>query len=240
MKACTICGTSKNLDQFVKDRRLVDGYSSRCLLCERDRVRAWNRTLQGRSYAKTYNLERKVDHRAHYVAYKVQIKSRVRERCLVTAGIINSLKKGPCTDCKKSFPPFCMDFDHVRGEKNFDVGDMKSHSRKAVLAEITKCDLVCARCHRVRTDGRKPELTLPWKVRLRAKFDALKVPPCLDCRGTFPPAAMEFDHVRGEKLASLGNMFGLAWHRVMAEVAKCDLVCACCHRLRTEARRVVV
>jgi hypothetical protein len=48
---------------------------------------------------------------------------------------------------------------------------------------------------------------------------------------------MEFDHVRGEKLGNVANM---ARHcsiaKIDAEIAKCDLVCANCHRERTWSR----
>jgi len=47
---------------------------------------------------------------------------------------------------------------------------------------------------------------------------------------------MEFDHVRGKKLFNLSKPpYNLK--RVAAEIAKCDLVCANCHRLRTASRR---
>lgn len=68
-------------------------------------------------------------------------------------------KDRPCADCGGRFPPECMDFDHVRGKKAFDIG--KSNFTLARLAsEIKKCEVVCANCHRIRTkakqnDGKK-------------------------------------------------------------------------------------
>ena len=61
---------------------------------------------------------------------------------------------------------------------------------------------------------------------------------CMDCGGYFPPCAMEWDHVldRGPKLFELAaGDHSLA--KVQAEIAKCDLVCANCHRVRTWDRR---
>lgn len=68
-------------------------------------------------------------------------------------------KSKPCTDCGGFFPFYCMDFDHVpeRGDKCFEV-NMNSGVRRPleeVLAEMEKCDLVCAICHRIRTQERK-------------------------------------------------------------------------------------
>jgi hypothetical protein len=59
----------------------------------------------------------------------------------------------------------------------------------------------------------------------------------MDCGLTFPPIAMDFDHVRGVKIRSVSQMANMKWAHVLAEIAKCELVCACCHRLRTKSRR---
>lgn len=68
---------------------------------------------------------------------------------------VDALKTGPCTDCGQTFPPECMDFDHVRGEKFSDVGKMYDYSEELLKAEIAKCELVCANCHRTRTKNRR-------------------------------------------------------------------------------------
>lgn len=62
----------------------------------------------------------------------------------------------PCMDCGGSFPIICMDFDHVRGEKVGNVADLvkKNKPFDVILAEIAKCDVVCANCHRIRTAAR--------------------------------------------------------------------------------------
>ena len=50
---------------------------------------------------------------------------------------------------------------------------------------------------------------------------------------------MEFDHRDpAEKSQGVTRMVGRAsLKRIMAEVAKCDVVCANCHRMRTFVRR---
>lgn len=67
---------------------------------------------------------------------------------------------------------------------------------------------------------------------------SLKDRPCADCGLRFPPEAMDFDHVRGKKVQMISRM---RWgrtsiDRILTEVAKCDVVCANCHRLRTATR----
>jgi hypothetical protein len=61
--------------------------------------------------------------------------------------------------------------------------------------------------------------------------------PCMDCGQQYPYYVMEFDHVRGEKVANIADMINKnTTLRVWDEIEKCELVCANCHRLRTHAR----
>lgn len=72
----------------------------------------------------------------------------------------------------------------------------------------------------------------------RAFVDALKSVPCADCSGVFDPVCMDFDHRPGEvKRYAVAKMVGkFTPDAIRAEVAKCDVVCANCHRLRTKRR----
>lgn len=71
---------------------------------------------------------------------------------------LDNLKSAPCTDCNRSFPPICMDWDHVRGKRS-DVSYLVSRLRPkdVILREIAKCELVCSNCHRIRTHKRRAE-----------------------------------------------------------------------------------
>jgi hypothetical protein len=120
--------------------------------------------------------------------------------------------------------------------------EMVSHnSILSILSEIDKCDLVCACCHRIRTWGTRNVVIRPDVQRSLDKIALLKEAPCMDCGGFFPPAAMDFDHVRGEKLSSISKLVSdsARWELVVIEIEKCDLVCANCHRLRTNLRRLL-
>lgn len=67
---------------------------------------------------------------------------------------MNALKDGrSCADCGEAFPPFVMHWDHLpEFEKRGDVGQMVGRfARETVLAELEKCELVCANCHVMRT-----------------------------------------------------------------------------------------
>jgi hypothetical protein len=72
----------------------------------------------------------------------------------------------------------------------------------------------------------------------RAKIEALKAGPCLDCGECFPPECMDFDHRDPKtKLMNIAAMIGRRLDQILAEIAKCDLICANCHRSRTRRRR---
>lgn len=71
----------------------------------------------------------------------------------------------------------------------------------------------------------------------RQYINKLKGAPCTDCGETFHPDAMEFDHVRGEKWRNISRLTSASVDTIRKEIAKCDLVCANCHRVRTATRR---
>lgn len=77
----------------------------------------------------------------------------------------------------------------------------------------------------------------------RAALHALKRQPCTDCGECYPYYVMQFDHVRGEKLFPVGLVTAqpgkFAWQTILDEIAKCDLVCANCHAIRTHARTLL-
>jgi len=84
--------------------------------------------------------------------YKEYRKRRIEEHY----SIILLAKNVPCKDCGNSFPPECMDFDHLPGTiKHNGVGAMVLSSKEKLLAEIAKCEVVCSNCHRIRTYRRR-------------------------------------------------------------------------------------
>jgi hypothetical protein len=60
----------------------------------------------------------------------------------------------------------------------------------------------------------------------------------MECGNSFPSCVMEFDHVRGDKVIGVGLLagYGVSIEAIQEEIAKCDLVCANCHRIRTWKR----
>jgi len=71
----------------------------------------------------------------------------------------------------------------------------------------------------------------------RAWMWALKNVPCADCGYHYPPECMDFDHVRGRKKFAVAQNLTRTMASLKREVAKCEVVCANCHRTRTHRRR---
>lgn len=82
---------------------------------------------------------------------KIRTAERIRRE--KRKALIRKAKSKPCMDCGNSYPPCAMDFDHRNPEeKKFGICQAKCGNRslKTLQAEIDKCDVVCATCHRIR------------------------------------------------------------------------------------------
>ena len=63
--------------------------------------------------------------------------------------------------------------------------------------------------------------------------------PCVDCGINYPYYVMDFDHVRGVKHANVMELVStLSKKRIDQEIAKCEIVCSNCHRIRTHMRKM--
>jgi hypothetical protein len=62
-----------------------------------------------------------------------------------------------CADCGYNAHPTALEFDHLPGRiKLFDIAmGVRSKAIEKVLAEIEKCEVVCANCHAIRTLERR-------------------------------------------------------------------------------------
>ena len=74
--------------------------------------------------------------------------------------LINNIKlESGCVDCGYAGHPSALEFDHIRGEKLFNVSQGLARHPDKIMAEIAKCEVVCANCHRIRTTERQRALT---------------------------------------------------------------------------------
>lgn len=76
------------------------------------------------------------------------------------------------------------------------------------------------------------------RERLRAALREVKSVPCADCRIQYPHYVMDLDHRDPEtKSFDPANLVNRgSWRIFQEEIAKCDVVCANCHRVRTFGR----
>ena len=205
-------------------------------------------------------MSRPRDQRPYNVAYYARNREReilrVRQRQDARLAYLRGLRRRPCADCGGTFEPHQMDFDHRDpANKSFRLTSSRAMlaSEATLRQELEKCDVVCANCHRVRTMRTAPnqhpnrtavrsKATQRWSINRRAQLMVLaelRDSPCRDCGRRLPWYAMEYDH-RDPK-AKVDEVMRMAGHagldRILAEVAKCDIVCSNCHRDRTHRRR---
>lgn len=83
----------------------------------------------------------------------------MRDRYAARRLMLDTIKLGRgCFDCGYNKNSVALHFDHRPGEtKTTEINLLMTSGRsdEALLAEIAKCDVVCANCHAIRTVDRK-------------------------------------------------------------------------------------
>lgn len=64
---------------------------------------------------------------------------------------LNKQKGTMCSRCKNEYPSYVLEFHHRdRATKMFVIGtNVARKTIAALIAEIAKCDVLCANCHRI-------------------------------------------------------------------------------------------
>lgn len=119
-------------------------------------------------------------------------------------------RRGICKECRGKYAK--QNFERLkRWRKNYNV---KNRTKKAIQS-------------------------FERRMAIRVVLDKIKSQtPCADCHKKFPPVAMDFDHCRG-KNRSISSMAAAGYkiELIFEEIKLCELVCACCHRVRTAIRK---
>lgn len=128
-KRCPKCELELPLDNFRIKRSRSNGRQPYCLVCD------------------------KKHQREHYQENKAAYKARAKEAREKAVAFVRTAKEGkPCSDCKNTYHPYVMDFDHLHDKlKSIAFMAHQGVSIATLTKEMAKCELVCANCHRMRT-----------------------------------------------------------------------------------------
>jgi len=118
-RTCCKCLKPKSLKEFLPTFSM----RNKCRDCHRSAVNGWRSTSVPATEA---------------------IKGRSYAK---SSDLIRSLKNKPCSKCGEKLPPYVLDYHHV-GDKSDSVSSLYEKSPERIRAEIEKCELMCANCHR--------------------------------------------------------------------------------------------
>jgi hypothetical protein len=146
------------------------------------------------------------------------------------------LRGGRCEDCGYSKSVAALEFHHRDPRiKNFGLGNFNG-SWDRLLKEAAKCDLLCATCHRLRhvlqfAGGQADQMSLVGP-RKKARAVAHMGGSCAGCGEVKLPAVLEFHHWDAKEKEFGISHDGMArrWEKIVAELAKCVMLCSNCHR----------
>ncbi len=83
---------------------------------------------------------------------------------------LNLLKQRPCSDCGQEYSYYMMHFDHRDGKTKLRNACVVGDSWRAVLAEVSKCDVVCANCHCKREWSRRDLGSIEYQSIIGRRF----------------------------------------------------------------------
>jgi hypothetical protein len=162
-KFCKKCSQEKPHSAFSAKR-------GQCVACRKAYRKIYNKTRRKRTYEKsprgrlalkeyTSWWSKTPRGKACVSAANKKARPTRRKRDLATKAIIDKLKlTAGCMDCGFNARAVALDFDHRDGEhKQFNISTKRRarYSLMRLEAEIAKCDVVCANCHRIRTENRR-------------------------------------------------------------------------------------
>lgn len=129
MKTCPRCKTKKSLDEFSWHKS--KGYQAFCKPCNREYKREW------------------------YQANKIHVRTETKNRKERNISfVLDFLEDHPCVDCGET-DIVVLEFDHLENKYGTVTGLAKlGISLENLIKEIEKCEVVCANCHKRRTNKR--------------------------------------------------------------------------------------
>lgn len=135
MKVCTKCKFDYPApleDYFSKKSKAIDGFQDTCKSCH-----------------SVYIKQHYVDNTSYYKS-KASKSKKIRRREAMRF-VVDYLKEHPCVDCGE-IDPVVLEFDHLKDKtKAISMMIRDGLSNETIAAEIEKCEVRCANCHRRKT-----------------------------------------------------------------------------------------
>lgn len=133
-KVCSLCKKFKEIKYYNKSASKSDGLNNGCRDCMNDLARNnWNNPQKREHYMRNHNKRRR---------------SYIKRNCEY---VWNFLQENPCVDCGED-NIVMLEFDHIY-DKQANISEMTNWGAalKTLKEEMSKCEVRCANCHRLKT-----------------------------------------------------------------------------------------
>ena len=128
MKICNRCQQSKPYSCFGLKNAEKLIYQSSCKECHNEYTK------------KHYQLNKSI--------YLENADKNRKRKHSINREIVDNTKLVGCKYCNEK-EICCLDFHHINDDKEYTISKMMhSYGKKKLLLEISKCEVVCANCHR--------------------------------------------------------------------------------------------
>ena len=95
--------------------------------------------------------------RRHYAKHREKVIAKAKQNSKIAKDRVRAyikahLEANPCVDCGEA-DIVVLEFDHINDDKHFSISDATrlGYGMPKIKAEIAKCEVRCANCHRKKT-----------------------------------------------------------------------------------------
>jgi len=116
-----------------------------------------------------------------------------------------------------------------------ECGESYPRTSEYFYANPSSKDGLYSLCKQCKSSYRKEHRRQTRQTRQQVIREA-KNKPCADCKNEYPFYVMDFDHIDpAQKVANVSQMVSQDYpvQQILDEIAKCEVVCSNCHRIRT-------
>ncbi len=171
--------------------------------------------------------ELSVDQRWHYRNVDWNTERSLRRRSRLRSWLNDIKRERGCSRCEIDNVA-CLDFHHVEtATKGMAVGKMVTYGygKERLRDEIEKCVVLCANCHR------KTHYVQPTRERRQWIHYRKRERGCTRCEES-DPGCLDYHHDDATKVASVTKLVAddRPKARIRAEIERCRVLCANCHR----------